>query len=117
MKPFVFPVALLATATATALANGGGYITGVQSTGPFRPVNVDSVEMVSEKLDIELKQDAAIVSIVYQLHNPGAAVEVEMGFPCAVALEMKKAVDKHSPRPVSLPQLESFTLTADGKPV
>ena len=80
--------ALLATATA-AFANGGGYKTGIQSTGPFRPVNVDSVEMVSEILDIELKRDAALISIVYQLHNPGAALDVEMGFPCAVALEMK----------------------------
>jgi len=108
--------ALLATSSAV-FANGGGYLSGIKSTGPFRPVNVDSVEMVSEKLDIELTPDAALISIVYQLHNPGAAVEVEMGFPCAVTAQVEYK-DGRYPQPVkSMPQLESFTLTADGKPV
>ena len=107
MKTPLVLYALLAT-TSLLSANGGGYITGIKSTGPFRPVNVDSVEMQSEKLDIELKQDAAVISIVYQLHNPGAAVEVEMGFPCAVAMEMKYEKGKGvRPRSASLPQLAS----------
>lgn len=107
---------LLAVSTATLLANGGGYVQGIKSTGPFRPVNVDSVEMLSEKLDIELKQTAAVISIVYQLHNPGSAVEVEMGFPCAVGVKMEYHDGKAEPVK-SLPQLEGFTLTADGKAV
>jgi hypothetical protein len=109
--------ALLATATATtALANGGGYLTGIKSTGPFRPVNVDSVEMVSEKLDIELRKDTAVVNITYVLHNPGKAVKVEMGFPCSVAVQIPPVGDGDS-RAAVLPQLQEFRLEADGKPV
>src|SRR5262245_11681503 len=93
------PAALLAITSCTALANGGGYLTGIKSTGPFRPVNVDSVEMVSEKLDIELTPDGALISIVYQLHNPGAGVEVEMGFPCAVTAQVEYK-DGRYPQPV-----------------
>lgn len=111
---------LLPALFATSLplfANGGGYLKGIHSTGPFRPVNVDSVEMQSEKLDIELKQDAAVVSITYQLHNPGKAVIVEMGFPCSVVVKPK--YDKeYKPIPItSLPQLEGFSLKADGEAV
>ena len=110
--------AFFVLSTAPLLANGGGYLQGIKSTGPFRPVNVDSVEMVSEKLDIELKEDAAVVSIIYQLHNPGKAVKVEMGFPCAVAMPLKFENGKPPQPPTSpLPQLESFSLTADGAAV
>ncbi len=110
------PAACL-SCSASLLANGGGYLQGVKSTGPFRPVNVDAVEMTSEKLDIELKQDAAVISIDYQLYNPGKAVKVEMGFPCAVTV--KPDYDEvGKPLPLkSLPQLEGFVLTADGKKI
>jgi hypothetical protein len=107
--------ALLATAT-TALANGGGFLEGVKSTGPFRPVNVDSVEMVSEKLDIELQEDSALVSITYQLHNPGKAVKVKMGFPCSVVMRDTHTKEGESAKP-ALPELEEFTLAADGRAV
>lgn len=116
MNSLYFLSALFAASPAMVLANGGGYLQGIKSTGPFRPVNVDSVEMVSEKLDIELKQDAAVISITYQLHNPGEAVKVEMGFPCSVAVKMEYNDGKAAPVE-SLPQLKDFTLTADGKAV
>jgi hypothetical protein len=116
MKTRYLIPALAAAAVSPVLANGGGYIAGVKSTGPFRPVNVENVEMVSEKLDIELKKDAAMVSIVYELRNPGKALNVEMGFPCSVAVTEK--FDKDSkPLPPELPQLGDFSLTADGKAV
>jgi len=99
----------------SSLANGGGYTRGIHSTGPFRPVAVDQVEMQSEKLDIELRQEGALISIVYQLHNPGPAVKVEMGFPCSVTTAAGEAVVAGQERPQ--PQLERFTLAADGKPL
>lgn len=101
----------------SVFANGGGYLTGIKSTGPFRPVNVDNVEMLSEKLDIELKRDAALISITYQLRNPGDAVKVEMGFPCAVAVKTDLDDKGHEIPVNSIPQLEGFTLTADGSRV
>lgn len=111
-------LSLLALVSTTPLfANGGGYIEGIKSTGPFRPVNVDSVEMVSEKLDIELQKDAAVVSITYALHNPGKAVKVEMGFPCSVVVTPKSYDADFSNPPKNLPQLEGFSLLADGEPV
>ena len=112
----LLPLFLFASTTAL-LANGGGYLQGIKSTGPFRPVNVDRVEMVSEKLDIELQQDAAVISIVYQLHNPGEAVKVEMGFPCAVAMPAELKDGKLQRPTTPLPQLTSFSLTADGAAV
>jgi hypothetical protein len=97
------------------LANGGGYLKGVKSTGPFRPVNVEQVQMVSENLDIELREEAAAVNITYVLHNPGKAVTVEMGFPCSVAVRVSPVVGRDNPPPV-LPQLQEFKLTVDEKP-
>jgi Domain of unknown function (DUF4424) len=116
MNSLPFLSVLCAATTSSLFANGGGYLQGIKSTGPFRPVNVESVEMVSEKLDIELKQGAALISITYQLHNPGKAVKVEMGFPCSVAVKMEYNDGKAAPVE-SLPQLEGFSLTADGKAV
>jgi hypothetical protein len=102
----------------SASANGGGYTVGIHSTGPFRPVAVDQVEMQSEKLDIELRQEGAVISIVYQLRNPGPAVKVEMGFPCSVSLGLDDAFDIKAPKKARPPvQLERFSLKADGKPL
>ena len=100
----------------SALANGGGFLEGVKSTGPFRPVNVQQVQMFSENLDIELQEDAARVNITYVLHNPGKAVTVEMGFPCSVSVRDPQASRPNQPAP-ALPQLKDFTLTADDKPL
>ncbi len=109
----------LVTAFATgASANGGGYhLEGVKSTGPFRPVNVDSVQMVSEKLDIELRKDAAVINLTYVFHNPGKALTVEMGFPCAGVVEETPARDGKPAVRTDLPALQEFHLEADGKPV
>jgi hypothetical protein len=101
----------------SASANGGGYTLGIHSTGPFRPVAVDQVEMQSEKLDIELRQEGAVISITYQLHNPGPAVKVEMGFPCSVSSGFDDAFRAGDRKPQPLVQLERFSLTADGKPL
>jgi hypothetical protein len=117
MKTLTLSAALALVSSAPLFANGGGYLQGVKSTGPFRPVNVDNVQMVSEKLDIELQQDAAVVNITYALHNPGKAVKVEMGFPCSVVVTPKSFEFDPQTLPKSLPQLEGFSLVADGEPV
>ena len=46
---------LLAATVATALANGGGYASGVKFTGsvaPFQPEGCEKVQIVKEHLDI-----------------------------------------------------------------
>jgi hypothetical protein len=117
MKSLTLFATLVFFSIAPLLANGGGYLQGIKSTGPFRPVNVDSVQMVSEKLDIELQRDAAVVNITYALHNPGKAVKVEMGFPCSVVATPKSYDVDYTKLPTTLPQLEGFSLLADGEPV
>jgi len=114
--PALFSLLTVAS-TAQLFANGGGYIEGIRSTGPFRPINVESVQMVSEKLDIELQKDAAVVNITYALHNPGKAVKVEIGFPCSVVVTPKSYEADFANPPKTLPQLEGFSLLADGEPV
>jgi hypothetical protein len=117
MKTNVLIPLLAVAATSPLFANGGGYIAGVKSTGPFRPVNVENVEMVSEKLNIELQGKSALVSIVYELKNPGKAVTVEMGFPCSVAMKVDRDDNGKVIKTPPLPQLEGFSLTADGAAV
>lgn len=104
-------------ATTVLLGNGGGYVTGVQSTGAFQPVGIDQVEMVSEKLEIDLHIEYADVRIEYLLHNPGPKVKIEAGFPSAISVET--VYDEKNPdKPKhARPTLENFSLKADGKPV
>jgi hypothetical protein len=76
-------LALLFLTPLIVLANGGGYITGVKSTGAFQPIGIDQVEMLSERLEIDLHIEYADIRIEYVLHNPGKKVKVEAGFPVA----------------------------------
>ncbi len=117
MKTRHFAPLLFLASALSLFANGGGYLQGMKSTGPFRPVNVENVAMVSEKLDIELKEDAADVSITYHLQNPGKEVTVEMGFPCSVVVRKKWDPEYKKQLPPVLPQLEGFSLKADGEAV
>jgi|GEM_PF-4676557 len=84
----LFGVALSLMITGSVLANGGGYLAGVKSTGPFRPANVQEVEMVSEKLQIDLMASEALITLNYTFHNPGPSCEVHMGFPCAIVQDL-----------------------------
>lgn len=103
-----------------AWGNGGGYVKGLASSGAFKPMGIEQVEMLSEKLEIDLHIEYADVSIEYVLHNPGAKVTVEAGFPSAVALNLYEEVDAPS---LTIKQvakklaLENFELKADGKHV
>lgn len=113
------PLVLLALSLATTvlLGNGGGYVAGVQSTGAFQPVGIDQVEMVSEKLEIDLHIEYADIRIEYVLHNPGPKVKIEAGFPSAIGVDI--VYDEKNPdKPKhARPTLQNFSLKADGKPV
>ncbi|HSI65495.1 MAG TPA: hypothetical protein VLE43_20380 [Candidatus Saccharimonadia bacterium] len=112
---------LLAVAGVSPLwANGGGYVKGLVSSGAFKPMGIEQVQMLSEKLDIDLHIEYADVSIEYVLHNPGPKVTVEAGFPSAVAVDHYGEVDAPM---ITMKQLaaklplENFELKADGKAV
>lgn len=102
------------------LGNGGGYVKGLASSGAFKPLNIEQVQMLSEKLDIDLHIEHAEIRIVYVLHNPGPKVTVEAGFPSAIAVDPYGEVDAE---PMTMKQLatklplEAFELKADGKSV
>jgi hypothetical protein len=117
---FVVIVLLVVAGVCPLWANGGGYVKGLASSGAFKPMGIEQVEMLSEKLEIDLHIEYADVSIEYVLHNPGAKVTVEAGFPSAVAVDPYGGVDEPmltmKQIAAKLP-LENFELKADGKPV
>lgn len=98
-------------------ANGGGYSKGTVSTSAFRPIGVDQVEMISERLEIDLHMEYADIRVEYVLHNPGRKVTVECGFPAV------RSTDRHFMLPPGLKEenaakpemLEDFSISADGK--
>jgi hypothetical protein len=114
-------IVLLAMAGVCPLwANGGGYVKGLVSSGAFKPLGIEQVQMLTEKLDIDLHIEYADVSIEYVLHNPGPKVTVEAGFPSAVAVYPYGEVDEPGmtmKQVASKLPLENFELKADGKPV
>jgi len=108
-------------------ANGGGYLTGIKHTGAFQrtsalqPKNVEQVEMISERLEIDLHIEYADVRIEYVLHNPGKKVKIEAGFPSAIAVDVKyqeEAPEGERVKPATMkPKIENLVLKADGKDV
>lgn len=93
----------------SALGNGGGYRHGVSFTGgiaPFTAEGTEYVQIVDEKLDIDLYPEYAEVKVRYHMKNVSKkAVSVKFGFPVEDSkdewdfhLEEKKPVTKLSPR-------------------
>lgn len=111
MKSVFFAACLLPL---MALANGGGYITGVESTGAFQPIGIEQVEMLSERLEIDLHIEYADIRIEYVLHNPGKKVKVEAAFPSAIW--ERQEYGKEAPAKSTV-DLKNFSLIADGKAV
>jgi hypothetical protein len=77
-----FLITVLALPMLGVKANFGDGEDGNIGTGNFKAVGTDQVEMVTEKLDIELYRDRAKVSVEYLLTNVGGDVTVKAGFPC-----------------------------------
>lgn len=102
-------------AVSSAFANGGGYSKGVVSTSAFQPIGVEQVEMLSERLEIDLHIEYADVRIEYVLHNPGKKVTVECGFPAATSGSYYMSEEARKTRPPVA--LTNFAITADDKPL
>ncbi|HSI65494.1 MAG TPA: hypothetical protein VLE43_20375, partial [Candidatus Saccharimonadia bacterium] len=98
------------------LGNGGGYTKGLASTGAFKPFGIEQVEMLSERLEVDLHIEYAEVRIEYVLHNPGPKVTVEAGFPVAVPRDMYFGAQPQTWTGAKV-ALQDFELAADGKPV
>ena len=112
MKRLIIPLLCLLTA-ASLHANGGGYSKGVVSTSAFQPIGVDQVEMLSERLEIDLHIEYADIRIEYVLHNPGKKITVECGFPAATAGAFNMSEEQRKARPPVT--LDHFMIEADGK--
>jgi hypothetical protein len=105
---------LACTATTDLLANGGGYAKGLVSTSAFQPIGVEQVEMLSERLEIDLHIEYADIRIEYVLHNPGKKITVECGFPAAAA--NYNMFVPQAPMANRKPEmLENFSIVADDK--
>ena len=67
------------------LANGGGYHYGVKFTGaiaPFTSEGTEQVQILDEKLDIQLHAEHAVVNVRYIMQNvSGKKAKVKFGFP------------------------------------
>jgi hypothetical protein len=115
MKRYLLPL-LYVLAAADLHANGGGYSKGVISTSAFQPIGVDQVEMLSERLEIDLHIEHADIRIEYVLHNPGKKVTVECGFPAATSnYNMFVPQEQLAARKPEM--LEDLSLTADNEPL
>ena len=125
----ILPIALAAWLWApVALANGGGYAFGVDFTGtvaPFQPSGAQHVQIMEEKLDIELRRTDALVVVRYTMKNSsGRAVRVRFGFP----VEAQSDWEEDAPQPgdpgyadyttrkrkESFQQLHDYTVVANG---
>lgn len=73
----------------SAMANGGGYSFGVRFTGtvaPFQPAGAESVRILDEVLDVDLRHTDASVVVRYTMKNVTAApARVRFGFPVEAA--------------------------------
>ncbi len=99
-QSFLAP-ALLAAATVlsipAALANGGGWSSGVRSGAilPFDMEDISSVAMEAEDLDIDLWTSGAEIRVTYRLRNTtDKPVRVRFGFP--IESTYRNAVTKYS---------------------
>lgn len=111
-----------------ALANGGGYAFGVKFTGslaPFQAFGTERVQILEEKLDVDLRRTDASVVVRYTMRNVAdSPVRVQFGFPVEAiredAFEDEEA-DRGEASPKGLlgaiQQLKGYAVTAGGQPV
>lgn len=114
----LFLSASLALVSASAFANGGGYVYGSPSNGAlagFQPKNAQQIEMQTEDLQIDLHLEFGRVIVEYTLHNPGKAVTAEIGFPCKAAIELEENENGKMVEGTVTPPLRDFLANLDGE--
>lgn len=79
-------VSLFAVSSGSLFGNGGGYSIASTNAGAFRPIDVEKIEMVKERLEIDLHLEYAEIRVEYELRNPGLLTKVEAGFPVSYSL-------------------------------
>lgn len=112
-------------AVSSAFGNGGGYSGSIKTAGAFQPIGIEQVEMLSERLNIDLHIEYAAIHVEYLLHNAGKKVKIEAGFP--VSYSPPHYVMPGTPAPTTDPKsrlaeavterLKGFEATLDGKPL
>ncbi len=111
-----------------AHANGGGYEFGVTFTGsvaPFQAHGTKNVQILEEKLDVDLRRTDAVVVVRYMMKNVAdAPVSVRFGFPVEAVKEGGDWEQEGAEPPSGLEalrqamqQLKGYTVTANGAPV
>ena len=101
-----------------ACGNGGGYSSGVNINGnptagsveksKFVPINLETIEMLTEDLEIDLFPKDARITVRYELLNPGGKKTATAAFPCvALASEMSE--------PPREAKFTDFELKLDGR--
>lgn len=114
----------------SAMANGGGYSFGVRFTGtvaPFQPAGAESVRILDEVLDVDLRHTDASVVVRYTMKNVTAApARVRFGFPveAADAENPDYPEDEGKPRaqrgkelPRAIQQLKGYVVKVRGESI
>ncbi len=129
---WVWTIAVSCSWAAQARANGGGYAFGVQFTGsvaPFQASGTEHVRILEEKLEVDLRRTAAVVTVRYTMRNLAPEpVRVRFGFPVETTNQDDFGGDderpgeslndaRHKDLLASIKLLEGYTVTADGKSV
>lgn len=138
-----WPVACLSSLglvliTAAAMANGGGYSFGVKFTGslaPFQASGTQQVQILEEKLDINLRRTDADVVVRYTMRNvANKPAQVKFGFPVEAthsdedlgsdegsegqgAVPLSLAEARRKDLLSAIQQLKGYAVTLDGNPV
>jgi hypothetical protein len=120
MKACIFLTCLgWAASVVVAWGNGGGYSSGVTINGnpaagsveksKFVPINLETIEMQTEDLRIDLFPKDARITVRYELLNPDGKKTATAAFPCvALASDMEEGDSRQA-------KFTDFELKLDGR--
>jgi len=93
--------------TFNAFANWGGGVKGSEASGNLQTFGTEQIELEKEDLTIELRQNAAYVTIKYVFKNTGKDVDVKAGFPSRQYAEKESRTE----------EVKNYTISSEGKSI